>query len=205
MDEVEKINKQQTTQSQVKGLKDLDIMILDTYFINGFNMSDAVHEHKPSITYSSCRSYGSDLMSLPGARGYISRKRQELQEQTNVHSYELIQELKAFMFADITQFIGLSEDDVKALPHDKRRLLKKVTTVDKTYIGKDGSEINEVKTMYEIHDKIKAIDMIGKHIGFYEAHNQQKGSTIDLSKATPEQLNVLLRLVEQQKEISLGQ
>lgn len=190
------------TNTEVIPIKDYDLAIINEYFNNGYHGTNAVLAINPDIQYNSAAVQASKVLNDPVNRAYIAQRRQIIADEANLSTGQLIAELKAFAFADITDFVGLSEDDIKALPHSKRRLLKKVNTIEKTFKSPGGDVTTERKTVYEIHDKIKAIDMIGKHIGIYEAHNQQKQSTIDLSKASPEQLNVLLSIFEEQKKLS---
>jgi phage terminase small subunit len=196
------IKKNTTIQNknEVESLINSDFAVLDEYFCNGFNVSQAYLKIKPNVAYTTARAEGSRILSNPKNKEYISKKRYELSINANVTINDLVNELKTFAFVDITQFLGLSESEVKQLPNEQRRAIKKVQTTNKTFVDREGGTTTEIKTIYEINDKIKAIDMLGKHLGIYEVHNQQKQKTIDLTQATPEQLNAVLILLEQQKE-----
>lgn len=183
-----------------KDLLNPDFAIIDEYFANGYNGTKAVMTVKPHISYSYARFESSRIMSDTANKEYIARKRYELSINANVTINDLVNELKGFAFADITQFMGLSEDDVKALEPQQRRHIKKITTNEKVFQDKNGNTTTDISTTYELNDKIKAIDMLGKHLGIYEVHNQQKQKVINLNDATPEQLNAILSLVEQQKD-----
>lgn len=203
MEENIKKHAQTPTKTEVKELVSPDFPIIDEYFANGYNATQAVLKFK-DISYNAARADGSRMLQRAENRDYIAKKRYELSIEANVTINDLVRELKGFAFADITKYIGLTEAEVKQLPHVDRRQIKKIVTTNKTFTDREGGTTNEIKTIYEIHDKIKAIDMLGKHLGIYELHNQQQQKTIDLTNATPEQLNAVLSLLEQQKKVSEG-
>ena len=201
MEDVKK-NTPITNSKQVTIPVNNDLDLINEYFNNGFNGTDAMLKVNPNLKYNSAAVMASRILNDPINRAYIAQRRQLIADEANLTTGQLIAELKAMAFADVTDYIGLNDNEIKALPHSKRRMIKRINTIEKTFKSPDGSQTKEIKTVYELHDKIKAIDMIGKHIGIYEAHNQQKQHTIDLSKASPEQLNVLLTIFEEQKKIS---
>ena len=87
------------------------------------------------------------------------------------------------------------------LPVDLRRCVASFERKKTSYLprgAKKGEEVTEEIIKIKLIDKIKALEMVNKHIGFYEEDNRQKGMKIDLTKATNFQLNVLLQLTEQQ-------
>lgn len=202
MGEVAKKSTQKTSSLTVKNDKTFDLQVIDEYFLNGHNQTQAVLKLKPELSYSGARSVGSRIMANPENQQYIKEKQLILRQEANIDTLEILSELKSFAFADVTQYLGLSEAEVKQLPHEERRKIKKVTTVKKTFVDKKGGQMTEIKTVYEIHDKIKAFDMLAKHVGLYEEDNKQRNKTIDLTNATSEQLNAVLQIVEQQKKLN---
>ena len=71
--------------------------------------------------------------------------------------------LDAFMYAGPG---GLSIEDLKALPRETQMCIKKVKQ------NKDGIEI-------QFEDKQKALEMISRHIGFFEKDNEQSKTKIE--------------------------
>ncbi len=190
------------TKSEVKELINIDHAILDEYFANGYNGVKAVIKLKPHISYGTARAEVSRILKDSDNISYIANKRYELSLEANTTINRLVRNLGLIANATISDYVGLSEQEFKALPFELSYPVKRVTTKVKTFLSSKGGTETETTTTYEIKDSIKAIDMLGKHLGIYEVHNQQKQRTINLEAATPEQLNALLSLFEQQKQIN---
>ena len=131
---------------------------------------------------------------------YLKKRQAILKQETNVDQVHILRELLSFAYSDVTAFIGLSHEELRELPPDIKRCIASIETNEKTYLNSDRKLVKEVSTKVKLVDKLKAIDMISKHINFYDADNKSKAGTIDLSSATSEQLNVIMDLVTQQEQ-----
>ncbi len=184
-------------------INDFHKNVIDEYFINGFNQTQAVITVKEraseDIEYQQASNLGHLIMSAEKNKNYIQHKRMVQSLEANIQAVDILKELKNFAFADITQFLGKSTLEVEQLPEHVKRTLKRVTVKKKSYTYKDGSESEELTTTYEIHDKMSAFEKIAKHIGFYAEDNKQKNPVMNLADATPEELNVILNLINRQK------
>lgn len=198
-------NKENTVKSSdnsliVKELQEIDKQIIDEWFLNGFNVFQAVKSVKPSDKVNTIKLYGNRLMKKPEVKKYINSKTSSLRAETHIDHVHILNELLSFAYSDVTAFIGLNPDEIRALPPDIRRCIKDIETTTKSW--KDpvsGSIVKEVSTKIKLIDKLKAIDMISRHIDFFNADNQSKGGTIDLTQATDDQLNAVLQLIKSQK------
>lgn len=175
-------------------------LIINEWFANGFNATQATLKYKPDLSYHMASTIGSSIINNKKNQDYINHRKHLLSLDSNITATQVLNELKNFAFADITVFLGKTEQEIQELPSDVRRTLKRVSIKQKNYVNNSGGETSETTTTYEIHDKLSAFEKISKHIGFYAEDNKQKQGVIDLSKATPEQLNVLLSLIESQKQ-----
>ena len=86
---------------------------------------------------------------------------------------DVLNQLKAWAYSDITETIELTAKEIKELPLGIRQLITKFKSTTKTWEG--GKE-----EVIELHfvSKEKAIEMIAKHIGFFEVDNKQKESNV---------------------------
>jgi len=175
-------------------------LVIDEWFANGFNQTQAVLKYNPELEYQAAATLGHLIINRKSNKPYIAEKHHNLSLEANITTGQVLKELKNFAFADITKFIGLDESEVKELPSEVRRTLKKVTVRTKMFKGNEGLPVTEKTCIYELHDKLGAIEKINRHIGFYAEDNAQRQPTIDLTKATPDQLNAILQLVESQRE-----
>lgn len=181
--------------SKVKVLENHKL-IIDEYFSNGFNQTQAVLKFNPDLEYHAAATLGHLVINKKDNKPYIQEKQHYLSLEANVSSAEILKELKAFAFADVTRFIGVDEEEVKKLPSDIRRTLKKITVKEKSFKNAMGEPVTEKTMVYEIHDKLSAIEKISRHIGFYEADNRQKAVTINLAQFDNVTLNNILNVIE---------
>ena len=170
--------------------------VIDEYFDNGFNAYRAAKTVNPKLTDGTAKLQGHLILKEPKNQAYIRAKQREMQLSNGITQSEVINELKGLAYADATDYIGLTVQELKELPPAVRRCLNNIQITRRTYTNKDGNEVTDEQIKVSLVDKIKAFDMIAKNVGLYEANNNQKANRIDLSKYTPEQLNTLLKASE---------
>lgn len=173
-------------------VKNLHKSIIDEYFSNGFNSVKAVLKFRPDLEYQQAANLGHQVLKADKNKPYIDQKQGETSEQANVKAYQIAQELKGIAFLDPTQFIGLTESEIKQISPGTRRAIKKITTKRRVYRYNDGSESEEITTTIEAHDKLKALQELGKIIGVYEVDNRQKNPQINLNQFNIKELNTIL-------------
>ena len=86
--------------------------------------------------------------------------------------------------------MNLTIEQIKALPPEIRRLIVKYKNTNRvvrkqTLDGGDTLELLEQTFELQFIDKLKAIDMINRHIGFYSQDNQQKQDIIVVRPQKP--------------------
>jgi phage terminase small subunit len=178
--------------------KDLYKSVIDQYYINGFNGVQAVRKVKgQDYNYHSAASLFNTIMKHEHTKEYIQSKRTELKRNTYIENENILRELLNFAFSDITDYVGLTREELKKLPQDIRRCIESIAHKKKRYTNRLGEDVEEETITVKLIDKIKAIEMINKHIGFYAEDNQQKKSTINLDKVDVHTLNVLLNAIEE--------
>ena len=173
--------------------------MIDEYYANGFVGYKAVQAIHPQIESQTASSYFSSICKLPQNVAYIEQKVAVLRSETQIKAIQVLRELITFSFSDVTDYMDLGVSDLKALPPEIRRCIasfKKKTTKYLPRGAKVGEEVTEENIEIKLIDKVKALEMINKHIGFYSEDNKQKSVKIDLSKASNVQLNMLLSLTE---------
>lgn len=179
---------------------DLSKLIIDEYYINGFNIVKAVQVYFPDYKYKVAQNYYYALVKTPENKAYIVDKITTLRASVQIKAIHVLRELINFSYSDITDYLNLSIVELKALPGDLRRCIQSFEITKTSYLprgAKKGEEVEQTTVKIKLFDKIKALEMINKHIGFYSADNKQKAVKIDLSKATNVQLNMLLTMVKE--------
>lgn len=156
--------------------------IIDEWFVNKFNGAAAYRAFYPTIKKEETASVNfSRLQALPEVKAYILEKHQEAAKIVQMSHEGILKELQNWVQSDITETISLSAEQIKELPVEVRRLITKYKTRLKHFYDKDGNLLNTEETI-ELHfvSKERAIDMLNKHLGFYEADNRQKSNEINI-------------------------
>lgn len=132
---------------------------------------------------------GSRLLRNVKVQNYISMLKNKASEKIEVTQQQVLQELKNWAYSDITETISLTPEEIKELPKEIRRLITKYKYVKRDHKNSKGDVIY-TDHVVELHfvSKDKAIDMINRHIGFYEKDNTQKKPILqDMSEEEKQQ------------------
>lgn len=157
-------------------------LVVDEWFVNGFNGTKAYQKFYPKSSYESSDTSFREILEIPRIESYIKEKQDQSQEALKTSHEALLNELERWAYSDITETILLAPEQIKKLPIEFRRLITKYKHTKSV----DGSEIIELHFV----SKEKAMEMIHKHTGFYEKDNTQKsGSSVPV--LTPEKMKQL--------------
>lgn len=125
---------------------------------------------------------GSENLSKPLVQARISELQKDRLERIGLTQDEVLIELKNFAYSDITETLTLTVEQIKELPPEVRRLITQYKKVTRKLLG-DGSEGTMIDETIELKfvDKMKAFEMLNRHIGFYEADNEQSKNEINVN------------------------
>jgi phage terminase small subunit len=174
--------------------------IIDEWFINGFNGAQAYKKFNPNVKKEDTASVNfNKLQKLSEVNAYILAKHKEAEKIIDATHEGILQELKNWVQFDITETICLSAEELKSLPVQFRRLITKYKTRLKHFYDKDGNLLNTEETI-ELHfvSKERAMDMINKHIGFYEKDNSQKTNEIHIHTGKEEHKTLIETIIQGQ-------
>ena len=110
----------------------------------------------------------SQLLTLVNISERISELMQERQQRTQVTADMVIAELAKVAFHNVQDFVN-GGNSILELKHLDREKVAAVSAV-KTTMKADGDLVSEVK----FHDKIAALEKLGRHLGVFEKDNSQK-------------------------------
>lgn len=125
----------------------------------------------------------SRLLSNTNIQNYISHLRQIATQKLGTTHEQMLAELRNFAYSDITATMCMGLEQIKELPPEIRRMVvsyKSKTRLLQSKSDQHGNTVQMVEETFELKfvDKTKVIDMINRHIGFYELDNQQQNQTI---------------------------
>ena len=113
---------------------------------------------------------GSQNLVKLSIQNRIAELKEQRAKRIEIDSDGVLKELKNWAEGDYTELMLLTAKEIKELAPEIRRLITGFKRVTRRIPGTDEEEIQiEVKFI----DKIKAMEMISKHIGFYEKDNSQ--------------------------------
>lgn len=161
-------------------------LVVDEWFVNGFNGTKAYQKYYPKASDETAKVEFSNILTIPNVSAYQKEKQDKAQLVLQTSHEALLRELRNWAFSDITETISLTPEQVKELPADIRRLINKFKHTKRNLTDKDGN-VYETIDIIELWfvSKEKAMEMIHKHTGFYEADNKQKTTPIQILNVDP--------------------
>ena len=162
-------------------------LVIDEWFVNGFNGTKAYQSVYTESSSDSARTEFPKILAIPRVSEYKKKKQEEATEMLGTSHLEILNELKNWIYADITETIGLSASEVKKLPIEVRRLISSYKHTKKSIGENITEEIIELKFI----SKEKALEIITKHIGFFEKHNEQKTGIVLSDQERREKIEAL--------------
>ena len=181
-----------------KALNDMHAAVIDEYFINGFNATQAMLTVNPNLKYNTAAVMANEIMTDERNILYLQEKRSRLRASTDIRNENLVRELMNWAYCDVTQFMTLTEKEIKDLPADLKRCIQSFKSYEKTSIDRNGTKHHTKTLEIKMVDKKTAMDAIAKHIGFYLLDNEQKRTKINLQKVDATILNGFLEAIEYQ-------
>ena len=168
----------------IKGITEQQKDFCRHYVKNRYNGTQAAKDagYKPTSAHEQAHR----LIKQDKIQQYIKKVQQAALQEAKVDTLLVLQELKNAAFSDITTTIGLGVEGIQALPAEIRRLIQKFKrTVRHIPDGQGGTNQEETIELVFI-DKLKALDMINRHIDFYgeQQHADEPVKTISLMPAS---------------------
>ena len=175
--------------------------IVDEWFVNGFNGAKAYRKIYKTVKKDLTASVNfSKIQALPELKAYILEKHHEAAKIVQTTHEGILHELQNWVQSDITETISLSADEIKALPVQIRRLIVKYKTRLKHFYNSKGELLNTEETIeLQFVSKERAIDMINKHLGFYEIDNKQKTNEINIFTSNDKHKTIIEDILQGKK------
>ena len=131
---------------------------------------------------------GCRLVKKSQVRRAIEVGRAKLLERINVKIEDVVDRLAAIAFADMGEVAEWDADGLRLLPSDEvdTRGIKSVTvfTTTATWFTKDGEEhtTTTVRSEVTMLDRLKALELLGKHLGMWPKHDVGPSTACDVVK-----------------------
>lgn len=128
----------------------------------------------------------SELLCNPEVSISIRSLIEERKSKADISAEKILQELQAVAFAKTTDFVKIK--DVTVREGRKTRKIRVVYAELTSDLDEEKqraiSEIKQTKDGIGLksHDKVKALELLGRHVGLFEKDNKQKAPLLNLSQ-----------------------
>lgn len=146
----------------------------------------------------SARKAGSRLLTKVDVQDYISQKQKEIEKRTEVTQDKVIQELAKIAFFNIKDVYSKNGQlkSIENIDNDTAKAISSVKVLQKAGAMKISMQndnedipiehINEQTVEYKTNDKVKALELLGKHLGMFK-------EKLELDTDKPFEVNINIR------------
>jgi len=130
--------------------------------------------------YKSAKTQASRLLSQDNIQQYVQELIQKRSKRVNVTSDMVISELAKLAFLDLDDLYCDITGELLPIEEMGEKAKAAICSLETTSVrvGKDSYQKVRVAKTYS---KEKALELLGKHLGIYEADNKQKNQNITVS------------------------
>jgi phage terminase small subunit len=117
------------------------------------------------------RQKGWELLQREDIQSYLGKLRVEYQEKSNISKERILEEYKKIAFSDLRDFLTVDGGlrDVCDLEDESIGALASIESFE---VIADGMKIGTNRKI-KLHDKLRALEALSKHLGLFEKDNQQ--------------------------------
>lgn len=117
-------------------------------------------------------SIGNENLIKPEIQNYIKELMDARSKITRITAQMVVEELAKIGFSNIQDYIkeGFTIEEIQSL---RKEHAAAISSIETETIQFDGGSNTKVK--FKLHDKLSALEKLGKHIGFFKEDNEQKG------------------------------
>jgi len=127
----------------------------------------------------------SQLLTYPGVKAEIAKLQTAIAERCRITSDMVVQELAKVGFHNIQDFID-EKNGIVNLKNIKRNTAAAVESIKVTEIGKGKTAKKKIEL--KLHDKVGALEKLGRHLGIFEKDNSQQNKKVTI-KVTAKKSN----------------
>lgn len=109
-------------------------------------------------------------LKKPEIKEYVKILMDQRAESTKITAEMVIKELGKVGFANIQDYIkkGFTIEDIQSLQKDH------AAAVESVKVKETGGDYPSTEVSFKLHDKISALEKLGRHLGIFEKDNQQQ-------------------------------
>lgn len=131
---------------------------------------------------ATARQIGSENLSKLDIQERIGQLKEARVKRTEITADKVLKELAKLGFSNIADYVN-DDMTMKQLKTIKRRKSAAISSIKKSVTTFDGGEKETIE--FKLYDKKGALELIGKHIGFFKEDNQQKSDILKAFDIVP--------------------
>lgn len=112
------------------------------------------------------------ILKLPAAESFINSLREGISRRTRVTADMVVMELARIGFQNVKDYVD-DNNNVLDMGSISRSKAAAIASVKRSY-SKEGEVVYEVK----LHDKVAALEKLGRHLGIFERDNSQQNKLL---------------------------
>ncbi len=145
---------------------------------------------RAGYSQKTAKEQASRLLTNVNVHSYLSSLKEKREKRTEISQDMIVNELAKVGFTNIQDYINgdLTIRDLAKIPANQAAAIKSIKrTVTESDFGT--KEVVE----FVLHDKLKSLELLGRHVGIFEKDNQQKAPVaFDASKLSDEAIKSIL-------------
>ncbi len=120
------------------------------------------------------KSQGQRLLTKADIQAEKQKARRKQQERTNITADRVLAELAAVGFARATDYVTVANQEV-ILTDTSELTEQQASAIASVRQSKNGVEVR-------MHDKLRALELLGRHLGMFDGESQDNSISITLSE-----------------------
>lgn len=126
------------------------------------------------------RQEASRLLDREDIQAYLQELRLEYQEKSGISKQKVLDEYRKIAFSDVRNILTVDGGmkDVNDFDDDTASAIASIKSYDD--ISRDGEKLGTNREI-KLHDKLRALEALSKHLGLFEKDNDQKKNEIAIN------------------------
>lgn len=128
---------------------------------------------------ASCSTIAYELLKKPYIQDRIAQLNAKRMRRLKIDQDQVLAEWAKIAFSNIKDFMeegDLAVKNLRNIPAMKAAAISSIKKITTSGVYEDGTPFKKTTVEYKMWDKLRALENVGKHIGFYEADNKQKAN-----------------------------
>lgn len=157
-------------------------LFADCYLANGLNGREAAIE--AGYSEKTARQKAGALLKHPEIKAYIEEKKAERSKRMEITADTITKEWQKIAFSNIGDLHNtwIKRKDFEKLTTEQKACIQSIDTkVEKKYDSVLETDYYVEYIKVRLYDKLKALENLGKHIGYYEVDNEQSKPQVTIT------------------------